>query len=125
MLSWCDFRFSDDEVLALAAASDDPWFFEFLLYGLLSNSRLLVCLFVCLFIPFNLPCKSTTIVRRQILRSGFDPESHSKGPPNSRITYEPLYASSDEQQIFQAGAQSTLLRTLLANSNRLVAYVKP
>ena len=78
-----------------------------------------------MFIPFNVLCKSTTVVGRQILRSGFDPETHSKGPPNSRITYEPLYASSDEQQIFQAGAQSTLLRTLLANINRPVAYVKP
>ena len=91
----------------------------------LTRMLIFILLFVCLFIPFNVLCKSTTIVGRQILRSGFDPETHSKGPPNSRITYEPLYTSSDGQKIFRAGAQSTLLRTLLANINRLVAYVKP
>ena len=47
--------------------------------------NLFVCLFVCLFIPFNVLYKSMTIVRLQILRSGFDPETHSKGPPNSRL----------------------------------------
>ena len=61
----------------------------------------------CLFIPFNLLCKSTTIVGRQILRSGFDPETNSKGPLNSRLfkpTVPYIHAAMGKKEE-QAGAE--------------------
>ena len=60
-----------------------------------------------MFIPFNVLYKSITIVGRQILRSGFDLETHSKGPPNSRL-FKPtvLYVHTTAgKKAEQAGAQ--------------------
>ena len=92
-----------------------------------ASSLWFVCLFVCLFIPFNVLNKSMTIVGHQILRSGFDPETQSKGPPNSKL-FKPTvlynYTCCSGQKRRTSRSTMALLGTLLANINRPVAYLK-